>query len=54
MYNIEKQPDDPTVNLFRYKWLGWQDLNLRVPESKSGALPLGYIPMQSSANLYQL
>ncbi len=25
-------------------WLGWQDLNLRVPESKSGALPLGYTP----------
>ena len=26
-------------------WLGWQDLNLRMPESKSGALPLGDIPM---------
>jgi hypothetical protein len=25
-------------------WLGWQDLNLRMPESKSGALPLGDIP----------
>ena len=26
-------------------WLGWQDLNLRMPESKSGALPLGDIPI---------
>ena len=26
-------------------WLGWQDSNLRIPESKSGALPLGDIPM---------
>ncbi len=26
-------------------WLGWQDSNLRMPESKSGALPLGYIPI---------
>ena len=26
-------------------WLGWQDSNLRMPESKSGALPLGDIPM---------
>ena len=25
-------------------WLGWQDLNLRIPESKSGALPLGDTP----------
>ena len=23
---------------FSTKWLGWQDLNLRMPESKSGAL----------------
>ena len=29
-------------------WLGWQDLNLRMPESKSGALPLGDIPMCSA------
>ena len=27
------------------KWLGWQDLNLRVRESKSLALPLGYTPV---------
>ena len=25
-------------------WLGWQDLNLRMTESKSVALPLGYTP----------
>ena len=29
----------------RLSWLGWQDLNLRMPESKSGALPLGDIPI---------
>ena len=27
-----------------FRGLGQQDLNLRVPESKSGALPLGYAP----------
>ena len=26
-------------------WLGWPDLNRRMPESKSGALPLGDIPL---------
>ena len=26
-------------------WLGWRDLNPRMTESKSVALPLGYIPM---------
>ena len=26
-------------------WLGWQDLNLRMTESKSVALPLGDIPI---------
>ena len=26
-------------------WLGWPDLNRRMPESKSGALPLGDIPV---------
>ena len=25
-------------------WQGWQDLNLRMTESKSVALPLGYTP----------
>jgi hypothetical protein len=27
-------------------WLGWQDLNLRMWESKSHALPLGDTPKQ--------
>ncbi len=27
------------------QWLGWPDLNRRMPESKSGALPLGYTPI---------
>ena len=27
-------------------WLGWQDLNLRMTESKSVALPLGYTPIK--------
>ena len=26
------------------RWLGWQDSNLRMAESKSAALPLGYTP----------
>ena len=26
------------------QWQGWQDLNLRILESKSSALPLGYTP----------
>ena len=26
------------------QWLGWPDSDRRVPESKSGALPLGDIP----------
>ncbi len=26
-------------------WLGWPDSDRRVPESKSGALPLGYTPI---------
>ena len=33
------------VQLSRPTWLGWQDLNLRVWESKSHALPLGYTPL---------
>ena len=28
-----------------YVWLGWEDSNLRVAESKSAALPLGYTPI---------
>ncbi len=30
-------------------WLGREDSNLRMPESKSGALPLGYAPMRAGA-----
>ena len=32
------------MDLVNFYWLGWQDLNLRMPESKSGALPLGDTP----------
>ena len=28
-----------------YFWLGWLDSNQRMPQSKCGALPLGYIPI---------
>src|SRR6266404_4151883 len=28
----------------RIGWLGWEDSNLRMPESKSAALPLGSAP----------
>ena len=31
-------------------WLGWQDSNLRMRESKSRALPLGYTPMKFPGN----
>lgn len=31
---------------YLFKWLGWQDLNLRMKESKSFALPLGYTPIK--------
>ena len=30
-------------------WLGWQDSNLRMTESKSVALPLGDIPMYAAS-----
>ena len=33
-------------------WLGWPDLNRRMPESKSGALPLGDIPIFCQKVLY--
>lgn len=32
----------------RRKWLGWQDLNLRMTGSKPVALPLGDIPAMCS------
>ncbi len=28
-----------------FLWLGWPDSDRRMPESKSGALPLGYTPI---------
>ena len=33
-------------NQFENVWLGWQDSNLRMPESESSALPLGYTPIE--------
>jgi hypothetical protein len=29
----------------KVSWLGWEGSNLRMAESKSAALPLGYIPI---------
>ena len=34
-----------------YNWLGREDSNLRMPESKSGALPLGYAPILQRASV---
>ena len=34
---------------FPTEWLGWQGSNLRMRESKSRALPLGYTPMRAPA-----
>ena len=35
-------------------WLGWPDSDRRMPESKSGALPLGYTPMFDSPVHYTI
>ena len=35
---------------FAPTWLGWRDSNPRVTESKSVALPLGYIPIHRLYN----
>ena len=35
-------------------WLGWPDSDRRMPESKSGALPLGYTPIFSYIILYHI
>lgn len=32
-------------------WLGWLDSNQRLPESKSGALPLGYTPSKRTVRI---
>ena len=34
------------ILLLKKIWLGWQDSNLRMPESESSALPLGYTPIE--------
>src|ERR1041385_3863639 len=43
---------DPEPALLRRKsrWLGREDSNLRMPESKSGALPLGDAPIWEGAD----
>ena len=38
-----------TKYVFLNVWLGWQDLNLRMRESKSRALPLGDTPTSGEA-----
>ena len=38
------QPAKKDARGVLFCWLGWPDLNRRMPESKSGALPLGDIP----------
>ena len=39
---ITKKPTE--VGFFAFKWLGYEDSNLGMPESESGALPLGDTP----------
>ena len=43
---------DPKVSCVFKKWLGWLDSNQRIPESKSGALPLGDSPISTNKNNY--
>ena len=43
-YNIFHQKNIVDMNLY---YLGWEDSNLRMAESKSAALPLGYTPTKS-------
>ena len=52
--NLAGAADEPTnksrlstPECLNWFWLGWQDLNLRMRESKSRALPLGDTPMQA-------
>ncbi len=35
---------DEERTIYVYFWLGWEDLNPRMTESESVALPLGYTP----------
>ena len=42
-----RSPDLPgSLSVF---WLGWLDLNQRMAESESAALPLGYTPILAGA-----
>ncbi len=43
MTPIAKKPTE--VSFFALKWLGYEDSNLGMPESESGALPLGDTPI---------
>ena len=36
------------------KWLGWMDLNHRMAESESAALPLGDTPVLRAARIYKV
>ena len=44
-------PQYPRITYARVKWLGWKDSNLRMLESESSALPLGYTPTGPSDNV---
>jgi hypothetical protein len=41
---LQKSQKLKRLNLNEIKWLGREDSNLRMAESKSAALPLGYAP----------
>lgn len=49
MHGIKKSPRTSTVcgGMAGAAWLGRPDLNRRLAESKSAALPLGYTPIQN-------
>src|SRR5215469_15672262 len=51
---FELAPDTTKYFVFKvveFVWLGREDSNLRIAESKSAALPLGYAPIGASAKL---
>ncbi len=47
MIHLSEAKKTRPKGLVFFAWLGWPDLNRRMPESKSGALPLGDIPINS-------
>lgn len=53
LYKTKKQPDKSRIAFF---WLGWRDLNSRMTESESVALPLGDTPINinQACLLYQI